>query len=136
MSCKSAIYTVNNTNTPITITNDVPAQILFGSVIRRFGPGIQLDGGSIVCCGAGYFDTDILLTVTPTDAGPITAQLYQDGVAIPGAFSTLTGTAATPLVLPINALIRNCGYDCNSNLTLKIDGSCVVNNLSTVVEKI
>lgn len=137
MSCKSAIYTVNNTNTSITITNDEFTQVPFGSVIRRFGNNIRLDGGSILCCNAGYFDVETILTITPTAAGNITAQLFKDGVAVPGAFASATVAETDTLVnLPINALVRNCGCNCSSVLTVKVNASCVVNNLATVVEKL
>lgn len=136
MTCKSAIYTTNDTGTSVTVTNDVPVQVPYGAIIRRFGQSVQSQGGSIQCCGAGYFDVNQILTVTPTAAGPITARLYQDGQAIRGAFITLTGEADTPIALPIKALVRNCGCDCNSVLTTTIDGSCVINNFPAVVEKL
>ena len=136
MTCKSAIYTVNNTNTTVTVTNDTPVQIPFGSIIRRFGKYINLDGNSIFCYDSGYFDVNVSLTVSPTAATAITAQLYQDGVAIPGALATATpAEAEAPVTLPISTLIRNCGCNCSSVLTLKISASCIVNNLATVVEK-
>lgn len=137
MTCKSAIYTVNNTNTAITVPADTTVQIPFGSVVRRFGPSVRLDGGSILCCGSGYFDTEISLTVTPTAATAITAQLYQDGVAISGAFATATPADAGSFVtLPITGLVRNCGCDCSSVLTVRVNASCTVNNFATVVEKL
>lgn len=137
MTCKSAIYTVNNTNTAITVPAGTTAQIPFGSVIRRFGPNVRLDGGSILCCDSGYFDVEISLTVSPVAATEITAQLYQDGIAIPGAFATTAPAAAgDPTTLPITALVRNCGCNCSSVLTVKIDASCTINNFATVVEKL
>lgn len=137
MSCKSAIYTVNNSGTAVTVTNNIPVQVSFGSVIRRFGQSVQLDGGSILCCDSGYFDVEASLTVSPTAIGIITAQLYQDGVAVPGAFATAAATAANnPVTLPITALVRNCGCNCGSALTIKVDASCTINNFATVVEKI
>lgn len=136
MSCNSAIYTVNNTGTAITVTDPQFVQVPFGSVIRRFGKALSLDGGSIVCCGSGYFDCDVLLNMTPTATGPVTAQLYQDGVAVPGATVTVQGTAAAPMVLPVKALVRNCGCDCNSVLTVRVNASGTINNLSAVVEKL
>ena len=136
MTCKSAIYTTNDTGTTVTVTNDIPVQVPYGAIIRRFGQNVQSQGGSIQCCGAGYFDVDQILTVTPTEAGPITARLYQDDKPIRGAFMTLTGEANTPIALPIKALIRNCGCDCSSVLTITIDGSCVINNFPAVVKKL
>ena len=66
MTCKSAIYTVNNTNTSITVTNDISVQVPFGSVIRRFGNCVELNGGSILCYNSGYFDVEISISVTIT----------------------------------------------------------------------
>lgn len=137
MSCNSAIYTANSTNQQITTQDDQFVQVPFGSVIRRFGRALALDGGNIICFGSGYFDVDITMTVSPTAIGDITAQLYQDGVPVPGAFATAAVTAAnTPVPLPISALVRNCGCNCNSTLSVKVNASCVVNNLPCVVEKI
>ena len=136
MSCKSAIYTVNDTGISITTTNSTPVQVPYGSVIRRFGQGVRLEGGSLQCNGLGYFDVDEHLIVTPVAAGPITVQLYQDGQAVRGASATLTGAVGVPLDLPIKALVRNCGCDCNIILTTTINGSCVVNNFPTVVKKL
>lgn len=136
MTCKSALYTVNNTNTTITATTTTPAQVPFGSIIRRFGRHVNLEGGSIFCCDSGYFDADVSITMAPTAAGVVTAQLYQDGVAIPGAFASATATAGGTINLPINALVRNCGCNCNSVLTLTIDASGIINNIAAVVEKL
>ena len=137
MSCKSAIYTSNNSGITITTTEGTFVQVPFGSIVRRFGNNIQLDGGSILCCESGYFDTKISITVTPAAASTITAQLYQNGNAIPGALATTTVAATdTTITLPIIALVRNCGCDCNSVLTLGINASCIINNFATVVEKL
>ena len=137
MTCKSAIYTVNNTNTTVTVPAGETTQIPFGSIVRRFGKYVNLDGGSIFCCDSGYFDTKISLTVSPTAATAITAQLYQDGVAIPGAFATATPAGAgDPVTLPIVALVRNCGCNCSSVLTVRINAGCTINNLATTVEKL
>ena len=136
MTCKSAIYTTNNTGTSITVTNSIPVQVPYGAIVRRFGQCVQLQGDSIQCCGARYFDVDQILTVTPTAAGPITARLFQDGQPVRGASITLTGALNTPIALPIKALVRNCGCDCDSVLTTTISGSCVVNSFPAVVEKL
>lgn len=136
MSCKSALYTVNNTNTTITATTTTPAQIPFGSIIRRFGKYVNLEGGSIFCCDSGYFKVNCSITITPAEAGIITAQIYQDGIPIPGAFASATATADGTINLSIDTLIRNCGCNCNSVITLTIDADSVINNISTVIEKL
>jgi hypothetical protein len=136
MTCKSAIYTTNNTNMTVTATPTAPAQVPFGSVVRRFGRHVRLEGGSIFCCDSGYFDVDCNLTITPTDAGVVTARLYQDGVAVPGAFASETAAAGDTINLSIDALVRNCGCNCNSILTLTVDASGVISNFPCVVEKL
>ena len=136
MTCKSMIFTVNNTNASITVTDDVPIQIPFGSIIRRFGKYLNSDGGSILCYDSGYFDINASITLSPVAADPITVQLYQDGVAIPGAFATATPVAAgDPVTLPIKALVRNCGCGCSSVLLAKVNASCTINNFACTVEK-
>ena len=137
MSCNSAIYTVNNTNQAVTTSDDAFVQVPFGSVVRRFGKALQLDGGSIVAFGSGYFDCEASLSVSPTAIGTISAQLYQDGNPVPGAIATgYASTAGNPVTLPISALVRNCGCDCNSTLSVRVNASCTVNNLAVVVEKV
>lgn len=136
MSCNSAIYTVNATNAAVTTTAGTFVQVPFGSVIRRFGRALRLDGGSILAAGSGYFDVAASITLTPTAAGPITVQMRQDGTAVPGLTATVTGAASSPITLPLNGLARNCGCDCNSTLTLWVDAPCELTNCSVVVEKI
>lgn len=81
MSCKSAIYTAMQTPTAV----DVGGVIPLGSLIRRYGCDIQLNGNAVNLTGTGYYDVDASVTVAPTAAGTVTATLYKDGVAVPGA---------------------------------------------------
>ena len=136
MGCNSAIYTVNRSNTALTTTTGTFVQIPLGSIVRRFGRNLGLDGNSILCCGSGYYECNASITLTPLAAGPITVQLFQDGVAVPGAFASITGVAATTVALPIDTLVRNCGCDCNTTLSIGVNSSCTVNNLALVVEKL
>jgi len=133
MSCKSAIYTVNSVSQPYVANSQIP----FGTVVRRFGRDCRLDGPSISLIGGGYYDVNISLSIAPTAAGEITAQLYRDGVAVPGALATETASAAGDLVtLPITCLVRNCGQCCSSTLSLFIDAAGTPTNFATKVEKI
>ena len=130
---KSAIYTVNSSSPALA----ADAQIPFGSVIRRFGCNCQLDGDSISIRGGGYFYVSASISVQPTEAGEISAQLYKDGTAVPGAVSTgAADTAGNPVPLSIGCLVRNCGCDCNSVLSIKVSAACTLSNCSAVVEKI
>ena len=136
MSCNSAIYTVNTTNVAVTPGVDQFAMIPFGSVVRRFGKNLQLDGGSILCCGSGYYDVEVSANLVATAEGEISVQLYQNGTAVPGTLKTVTAAAAGDYVdIPITALVRNCGCGCNSSLTIGVNAACTVASLSTVVEK-
>lgn len=133
MSCNSAIYTVNSTQPTLAANSQIP----FGSVIRRFGSAVQLDGGSMLLCGSGYYDCDVNVTVEPAAIGAITAQLYLDGEAVPGAFATgYAAAAGNPVALSIPALVRICGCGCNKNLSVRIDAAADLVNMGVVVEKI
>lgn len=130
MSCPASIYTVL---TNYVIAED--AQGPFGAIIRRYGRNVQLDGQGINLLGPGYYDLRASLTFTPTATGPVTIQYFQDGIAIPGALATAQGTAATPMNLSVDALIRNCGCDCNTALTYTIDAAGTIVNLANRVDK-
>lgn len=130
MSCPSAIYTVL---TNATVEEGGSAG--FGSVIRRYGPSVRMDGQGLNTLGGGYYAFDTSLTFTPTATGPVTIQFYQDGVAIPGALATEQGTAATPLNLSVPFMVRNIGPYASSAITYAISAAGVINNLPVVVEK-
>ena len=90
MSCNSAIYTVNANGVEITPADGQYAQIPFGNVQRRFGKNLQLDGGSIVAFGSGYYDVEINANLIATAAGELSLQVYQDGLPIPGGLKIIT----------------------------------------------
>lgn len=114
MACNSAIYTVNS-NANVAANGTIP----FGSIIRRFGQSVQLDGSDITVCGQGYYDVDCSVTLLPVAAGNIGIQLYADGAPVPGANAQGVGVAASPLNLSITSLVRQkcCGA---SSLSLKL----------------
>lgn len=135
MSCKSAIYTINATNGTVTTDAGTFVQIPFGSVVRRYGQSLGLDGGSIICCNEGYFDVECSFSYTPTAAGPVTVEFRQDGVAVPGLMAVEQGTAGEPINLKVSGLVRNCRGCCNSTLTAWVNASGNITNFATVVEK-
>lgn len=133
MSCRSAIYAVNSVSQPYAANSQIP----FGTVVRRFGRDCQLDGPSIALLGGGYYDVDVSLSIAPTAEGEITAQLYKDGAAVPGALATETASAAGDVVnLHVACLVRNCGQCCSSTLSLLVTAAGTPANLSTKVEKL
>lgn len=130
MGCPSCIYTV--------ITNAAVAegaQGQYGSVVRRYGKNLTLDGGGIILIGSGYYSLDASLTFTPTGAGPVTIQFYQDGSVVPGALATVQGAAGEPITLPVTGTLRNCGCNCNTTLTYTISAAGTTNNLAVRVTK-
>lgn len=133
MSCKSAIYTVNSVQQPYAANSQIP----FGTVVRRFGNNCQLDGPSIALNGGGYYGIDISLSIAPTAAGEITAQVYSNGVPVPGALATNTAANAGDVVsLPITGMVRNCGQCAVSTLSLFITAAGTPTNFATKVDKL
>ena len=103
---KSAIYAVNtNAGTAIPAGGIYPIT----RVIRRYGCDITSDGVGISCNSKGYYKVTAVATLVATDAGVITASLYENGVAVPGASSSVTAAAGDTVALPIDAIVRvNC----------------------------
>lgn len=143
MSCKSAIYTANQSASTITLTTAQPTAVIpLGTVIRRFGRNIQLSGNGILLNGDGYYDVDASVVATPVTAGNYTVTLYEDGVAVPGATQTVTAAAAATITFNIPALIRLQCCSSSSTLTLVLSttatlpATVTINNVGVVVEKI
>lgn len=134
MSCKSAIYTANTSTQAVA----VGGTLMLGSIVRRFGCSVNLNGNGINLKEAGYYDVKVSITAAPTAIGTVTATLFRNGVAIPGATaSAAVSTANNPISLPIAALVREscCGDD--STLTLVLTGTAAnVTNVAVVVVKI
>ena len=137
MSCKSAIFTANTTAQTVA----VGGTLSLGSIIRRYGCDLNLNGSSITingCNDAGYYDVKASVTAAPTAAGTVTVTLFRNGVAVPGATaSAAVSTAGNPVALPIAALVREfcCGDD--SALTLVLSGAAsTVSNVAVVAERI
>lgn len=80
MSCKSALYAAMQTPTAVAVDGVIP----LGSLIRRYGCDVALNGNAVNITGAGYYDVDASVTVTPAAAGTVTVTLYKDGVAVLG----------------------------------------------------
>lgn len=93
MSCKAAIYTLNNTTQAVA----AGGTIALGTIVRRFGntprccnPTINLSGNGIVISEPGYYKVNVDVTDAATAAGAVTVSLLQDGNVV----ESLTDTAA------------------------------------------
>jgi hypothetical protein len=133
---KSAIYTANTSNQTV----DVNGIINLGTIVRRYGPNVNLSGNAIQIDGAGYYDIDVSVTAAPTAAGAVTVTMYENGVAIQGASATSSTTTANNSVnISITSLVREFCSCCEglSNLTFVLSGTeAVVSNIAVVVKKI
>ena len=133
---KTAIYTANTSSQNV-VANGI---INPGTVVRRFGQGLNLSGNAIQVSCPGYYDCDISVTLAPTAIGNVTVSLYKEGVPIQGMTATESvSTANNPTNLSITGLIReNCGCcDGVSNLTLVLTGTTsAVTNVAMDVHKI
>lgn len=133
MSCKSALFAAMQTPTEVSAGGVIP----LGSLIRRYGCDISLNGNAVNLTGTGYYDVDASITATLTAAGTVTVTLYKDGVAVPGATASETGTADGTVNLNIPALVRQACCAAGSALTLVLTGAAAtVNNVALRVQRI
>lgn len=134
MSCKSALYTVNNTLPTVAASGVIP----FGTTVRRFGCNARLSGTGIVLSGQGYYDVEVSVTASPTAIGTVTATLLKDGAVVPGASAAASvSTANNSVNLKISAIVRQQCCDDTSTLTLVLSGgAALINNVAAVVEKL
>lgn len=133
MSCKSALYAAMQTPTAVAVDGAIP----LGSLIRRYGCDVALNGNAVNITGAGYYDVDASVTVTPIAAGTVTITLYKDGVAVPGATASETAAANGTVDLSIPALVRQVCCAAGSALTLVLTGAAAtVNNVALRVQRI
>lgn len=138
MSCKSALYAAMQTPSAVAVGGVIP----LGSLIRRYGCDISLNGNAVNITGgnqsAGYYDVDASLTVAPAAVGTVTVTLFKDGVAVPGATASATAAAADDaLDLNITALVRQVCCAAGSALTLVLTGAAAsVENVALRVQRI
>ena len=115
----------------------VDGVIPLGSLIRRYGCDVALNGNAVNITGAGYYDVDASVTVSPAAAGTVTITLYKDGVAVPGATASETAAANGTVNLSIPPLVRQACCAAGSALTLVLTGAAAtVNNVALRVQRI
>lgn len=130
MSCKSALYAAMQTPSAVAVGGVIP----LGSLIRRYGCDVSLNGNAVNITGAGYYDVDASLTVAPAAVGTVTVTLFKDGVAVPGATAAAADDA---LDLNITALVRQVCCAAGSALTLVLTGAAAsVDNVALRVQRI
>lgn len=107
-----------------------------GTTTRRFGCNLRQSGDAIECAGCGYYTVTATVTAAPAAAGVVTVEMYQNGVAVPGAIASATvATADSPVTLPLVGSIR---LACEETATLTFvltEGSGTVENIAVRVQK-
>lgn len=132
---KSLIQTVNQSS-QVVAENSI---INLGSVIRRFGCNLRLNGNAIEVEGVGYYTIDCNVTVAPTVAGNVQVAIYKNGVPLTGAVATgSVSTAGNPVTLPIQTTIKEgCNCDGGTSLTVVlVAGASTVSNVALRIEKV
>lgn len=133
MSCKSAIYTVN-TDVAVAEGGTIP----LGSIVRRYGGCIDLNGNGVTLTESGYYEVAVSVTAEPTAAGPVSVDLLQDGSPLPGAVASgVAAAAGDPVPLAFTALVRLACKCSGTTLTLRLlEGASNIANAAVVVERI
>lgn len=133
---QSVIYTVNSSAQNVAVNGTIN----LGTVVRKFGPNLNLSGNAVQVAGNGYYKITTSITLAPSAVGNVTVTAYKDSVAIPGAVATEAITAANnPANLSIIAVFREPCSCCEgiSNITYVLTGTAAsVTNIASVVEKL
>ena len=131
---KSLIQTVNQSSQTVAANSIID----LGSVIRRFGCNLRLNGNAIEVNGEGYYKIDCNVTLAPTAAGNVTIAIFKNGVQLTGATATgSVSTAGNLITLPVQTTIREgCQCDGGTALTVVLlSGASTVSNVALRVEK-
>ena len=83
---KAVLYAANTNTQTVVAAGSV---VNFGSIVRRYGSNCYLTGGNAAVEGTGYYAVDANVSFTGAAASTVLVQLYEDGVAIPGANATV-----------------------------------------------
>lgn len=133
MSCKSAIYAAMETPVGVAVDGVIP----LGSLIRRYGSDIELNGNAVNLLGAGYYDVDASITAAPIADGTVTVTLQQNGVDVPGATASAAAAAGVPVNVSLPVLVRQVCCAAGSALTLVLSGAAsTVDNVALRVQRV
>lgn len=94
---------------------------------------------SVLC--HGLYQVAFNVDVLPTAAGPITVQLLNNGVAVPGAEATITGAESTTAHVAFSALLKvlkscPCVIDNTASLQVQVSAAATISNANLSVTKL
>ena len=109
-----------------------------GAIVRRHGCAANPSSTGIQLTDEGYYKLSVTVSATAAAAGTMTARLYQDGAAVPGAIVSAAAAAAgdeLTLALP-DAAVRVLRCPSRSTLTVVISGiAATASTLTILVDK-
>ena len=125
------LQAINTTNTSLVANQLIPLT----QKIRK-GCTATLNSNTISLNAKGVYMVSVNVDFTATEAGNTTLQLFNNGVAIPDAKSTVTATAGGTVTQSFTTLItvNSPALTPNSTFTESVAGTLV--NASVVVTKI
>jgi hypothetical protein len=133
---KSVLYTANTSSQEVLADGIINP----GTIVRKFGCNIGLNGNAIILNGPGYYDIDASITLAPTAVGDVTVTVYKDNVPVQGATASETAAAVGDSInLSISSIVRENCQCCEglSNLTFVLTGEdSTVTNVAIAVEKL
>lgn len=131
MSCRSLAFSAATAAQTV----NAGSLINLGSIVRRTGKRINIEGTSAILCGGDYYRIHASITLAPTAAGAVTVQLLQNGNSVQGAIGTFTASAAGDLgVIAFPAVVRTNCCDASS-LSLQVVGAeATVEEVALLIE--
>ena len=131
---RSLLYTVNETAQDVAVNGIIN----LGSVIRRFGQNIKLNGNSISLYGAGYYKLTVNATISASAAGDITISVLKNGAGVPGASASATAAAEGNLInLSVDVVFRETCCNPLSDVIVTLGGTAAsITNIATTTEKL
>lgn len=131
---RSAIYVANTGAQSVPVGGIVG----LGGIVRRFGCAADLNGNTVNITEPGYYDVNVSVTAAPTAVGTVTATLFNNGVAVPGATASASvSTAGNPVNLSFESVVRvPCGGNSGALSVILTGSAATVTNVAMVVEKL
>lgn len=128
------IETITTTTTALTAGQIIP----LGSITARTNANVSISNDSLQINRAGYYNVSGQFVVTGTSAGNITIQLYANGTAINGAYSTVTIAEGSTLTIDLDKIVKILPSNNTDkvDLTFKTLTACTLANSIVNVQKV
>lgn len=109
------------------------------SVVRNSNGCTRYDStnNAVQITSSGYYDILANIVATSTPGGTITAQLFADGVAIPGALSTITvgATGTATFTIIDNEYVAQAMNNNYVEISVRVNSGVTVNDAMLLIER-